>query len=190
MWCAEKCAPLPGSDVRLLPTTSATRATRAMGASTTPSTRTSSASSRPARRGPAHSLHPAAPLPSLSWSTRSASWTARSSSIRTARPSTARAVDGLAVLILDDRAVHEAERVLQLREGRGAAGCRLCAGPRLAGLEEAEDVLVEGVVEAPIALVARVAEVVGSRRTSLPGRGAHFSAHHMLGWGSDPPPAP
>ena len=26
-----------------------------------------------------------------------------------------------------------------------------------------------------------------SRRTSLPGRGAHFSAHHMLGGGSDPP---
>ena len=26
-----------------------------------------------------------------------------------------------------------------------------------------------------------------SRRTSLPGRGAPFSAHHMLGGGSDPP---
>ena len=26
-----------------------------------------------------------------------------------------------------------------------------------------------------------------SRRTSLPGRGAHFYSHHMLGGGSDPP---
>ena len=40
----------------------------------------------------------------------------------------ARAVDGLAVLILDDRAVHEAERVLQLRQPR------LEGGPLLARL--------------------------------------------------------
>ena len=32
-----------------------------------------------------------------------------------------RAVDGLAVLIRDDRAVHEAERVLQLRQRRRLA---------------------------------------------------------------------
>ena len=40
----------------------------------------------------------------------------------------------------------------------------------------------------PRRLLARAAAARGeSRRTSLPGRGAHFSPHHMLGGGSRPP---